>query len=105
MRIAHGADVANQKTIFDLQLLTHFLRCRVEPEKIGLHAILDNGNPGYGNVPVADQVVFEGCCHDDDPVGTPVEKSGDCAEGAMEQASFAARADSRKRFWPKIAHF
>ena len=105
MRIAHGADVANQKTVFEIQLLSHFHRCRIEPEKIGLHSILDNGNLCCGNVPVPDQVILEGWRHDDYAVGATVKESGDGAQRAMEQCSFAARADGRERFRPKIAHF
>jgi len=43
--------------------------------------------------------------HDNDAVGAVVKKSGDCSQRAMEQGSFAARADGRQRFRPKIAHF
>ncbi len=54
---------------------------------------------------MADQVVLVGRRHDDYAIGTTVKKSGDCAQRAMEQGSFAARADGRERFRPKIAHF
>jgi len=51
------------------------------------------------------RVVLEGRRHDNDAVGAAVKKSSDCAQRAMEQASFAAHADGRERFRPKIAHF
>ena len=105
MRIAHRADVADQKAIFELQLLSHLGRGQVDPEQIGLDTVLDNGNLCRGDVPVADQVILEGRRHDDYAVGATVEKSGDRAQGAMEPGSFTARADGRKRFRPKIAHF
>ncbi len=95
----------NHKTTFYLQSLSHLGRRRIKVEKIGLDAILDYGNPGRRNVPVADQVVLEGWRDDYDPVGTTVKKSGDGAQGAVEQASLTADADGCERFGPQIAHF
>src|SRR5271166_5215600 len=96
MCIAYCADVANQETILDLQLLAHFQGCRVEAKEIGLDSIFDNKNPFGGNTPIAHEVVFEGGRHDDDASGVAIEKAGDCAQGAMEQGSFGARANSRE---------
>ncbi len=85
-------------------MLSHFHRRRVETEEVGLHAILDDGNLGCGNIPVTHQVILEGRRHDNDAVGATIKKSGDCAQRAMEQGSLAARADGRERFRPKIAY-
>ena len=105
MGIAHGADVANQETTFEPQLLSYLRGCRVEAESIGLHSIFDNGNLFRGNVPVPHQVALEGWRHNHDAGSATVKESGDCAQRFMEQGSFTGCADGRERFRPKIAHF
>src|SRR5580698_2056515 len=93
MCIAHGADVANQKTILELQPLSHLGRRRLKAEKIGLYAILDYGNLACRNVPIPYQDILEGGRHDHDAVGTAVKKPGDGSQHAMEQASLTAGTD------------
>ena len=93
VRHAHGADVADQKAVFEVQFPSDFDRRGIEAEEIGLYAVFHNRDLGFGNLPVPNQMVFEGWGHHDDLIRAAIEEPSNRAERAMQRASFAARAD------------
>jgi hypothetical protein len=52
-----------------------------------------------------DEMIFECRRYDYNVVATAIEKSGNGAQSAMEDASLRTRSDRSQRFGPQISHF
>src|SRR5215469_8630441 len=102
VRHAHGTDVADDELSHRVHLFPQHLAIVPGREQAGLDAVLYDRNLLAWNIPMLDQVLFEGGSDNDDVIGLAVEKARDSSKEAVQSGTFAAHAHCSERFRPKV---